>query len=117
MKTRLLELAKWLAVPTVAFFSWAANEYVQDLIAQEVKPVKTAVEQMVDLQRENVDSNKRRECMEYKFQDLNVTLRMAECEKESKARQAYWDWEDCRQRAVEAKADPAICDPQPEKPE
>lgn len=117
MKDKLLEIAKWLAVPVVGFLGWAANEYVQDLVAQEVKPVKSAVEQMVVLQRQQVDAAKRQECMMYKYPDLDDRERLMQCEKESEMRRAYWRWEDCLTAAVEEQRDRDVCGPEPELPE
>jgi len=105
---------KWLIVPLVAFLGWAANQYVNGLVAQEVAPVKTAVVQMVELQRETVNDQKFDSCMQYKHQDHTVEQRMDRCNDEKTARRLYWAWEDCMKTVKERKLDPVTCGRQPE---
>ena len=105
---------KWLVVPLVAFAGWATHQYVNDVVAQEVAPVKASVEQMVVLQRETVNDQKFDSCMKYKFQDYTVEQRMERCNDEKAARAAYWAWEDCMMTVKKSGGDPAACGRQPD---
>ena len=105
---------KWLIVPAVAFSGWAANEYVNGLVAQEVAPVKASVGQMVELQRQTLNDQKFDSCMKYKYQDHTFEQRMDRCNDEKMARAAYWAWEDCVKVVKENGGDTATCGRQPE---
>lgn len=113
----LLEWVKFLAAPLVIAGGWGAHQYVGNMIDQEVGPVKSAVQQSLELQREFVDSQKRTECMNFKYQELEIADRMKECEKESEQRRLYWAWQDCMKREEAKKSGkPANCGPKPEYP-
>lgn len=105
---------KWLIVPLVAFMGWAAQQYVDEIVAQEVAPVKASVEQMVDLQRQTVNDQKFDSCMKYKYQDHTLEQRIKRCNDEKAQRRAYWAWEDCVKAVKQNGGDTATCGRQPD---
>jgi hypothetical protein len=105
---------KWLIIPTIAFAGWTANQYVNGLVAQEIAPVKTAVVQMVELQREVVNDQKFDSCMQYKYQNDTFERRVDRCNDEKVARRIYWAWENCMKSVKEKDLDPTTCGRQPE---